>query len=111
MQASPNANATLPCNATFPLSANGDKIDESLLKVSWIRNGSDIALFSTAATQIKEGFSWDTSDFVNGDFSLTVLRASLDLQGLYEYTVIYNSTVLHSSHVSFSILGTSFFSC
>ena len=105
IQASPNTNATLPCNVTFPGSAAGDKIDKSLITVSWMTNGSDIASFKEAATQIKEGFSWDTDDFVNGDFSLTVLRAALDLQGVYECAVSYNSTTLHSSNVTFSILG------
>lgn len=111
IQASPNTNATLPCNVTFPLSVKGDKIDKSFIKVSWISNGSDIASFRKAATQIKEGFSWDTSGFVNGDFSLTILRAMLDLQGTYECTVSYNSTTLHSSNITFSILGMSLFSC
>ncbi|XP_034717006.1 uncharacterized protein si:ch211-180a12.2 isoform X5 [Etheostoma cragini] len=105
IHASPNTNATLPCNVTFPLSVKGDKIDKSLIKVSWISNGSDIASFREAATRIKEGFSWDTTDFINGDFSLTVLRAGLDLQGQYECTISYNSTRLHSSNVTFSILA------
>lgn len=107
IQASPNTNATLPCNVTFPGSAAGDKIDKSLITVSWVSNGSATASFKEAAPQIKEGFSWDTSDFVSGDFSLTVLRAGLDLQGVYECTVSYNSTTLHSSNVTFSILGMS----
>ncbi|XP_029311591.1 uncharacterized protein LOC115024283 isoform X2 [Cottoperca gobio] len=102
IQARPNTNATLPCNVT---SAKGDKIDKSLIKVSWISNDTDVASFSEAATHIKEGFSWDSSDFVNGDYSLTVLRAGLDLQGEYECTVIYNSTMLYSSNVTFSILA------
>lgn len=111
IQARPNTNATLPCNVMLPLSAKGDKIDESLIGVSWMSNGSDIASFGKAAPQIKTGFSWDTRDFVNGDFSLTVLQASLDLQGVYECTVSYNSTMLHSSNITFSILGMSMFSC
>ncbi|KAM7381656.1 hypothetical protein PAMA_012481 [Pampus argenteus] len=105
IQASPNTNATLACNVTFPLSVKGDKIDKSLINVSWTSNGSDIASFEKAVTQIKEGFSWDTSDFVNGDFSLTILRARLNLQGVYECTVSYNYTMLHSSNVTFSILA------
>ncbi|XP_041819387.1 uncharacterized protein si:ch211-180a12.2 [Chelmon rostratus] len=105
IQASPNTNATLPCNVTFPVSIKGDKIDKSLFKVSWMSNGSDIASFTKAVTQIQEGFSWDTRDFVNGDFSLTVLRASLGLQGVYECKVSYNATMLHSSNVTFSILA------
>ncbi|XP_026207700.1 uncharacterized protein si:ch211-180a12.2 isoform X2 [Anabas testudineus] len=105
IQTSPNTNATLPCNVTFPLFVLGDRIDQSLIKVSWISNGSDIASFQNAATQIRNGFSWDASDFVNGDFSLTLLRAGLDQQGVYECTVSYNSTLLHSSNVSFSILA------
>nr|XP_033467994.1 uncharacterized protein si:ch211-180a12.2 [Epinephelus lanceolatus] len=105
IQASPNTNAILPCNVTFPLSATGDKIEKSLIQVSWISNGSDIASFREGVPQIKPGFSWDTTDFVNGDFSLTVLRAALDLQGVYECTVSYNSTAVHSSNVTFSILA------
>ncbi|KAE8284268.1 hypothetical protein D5F01_LYC17599 [Larimichthys crocea] len=88
-----------PCYVTFPLSVTGDEIDKSLIKVSWTSNGSDIASFSEAETQIKDGFRWDTRDFVNGDFSLTIPRASSDLQGLYECRVSYNSTTLHSSNV------------
>ncbi|XP_039991875.1 uncharacterized protein si:ch211-180a12.2 [Xiphias gladius] len=80
-------------------------MDQSLINVSWISNGSEIASLGKAVTQIKESFSWDTSDFVSGDFSLTILRASLDLQGLYECTVSYNSTMLHSSNVTFGILA------
>ncbi|XP_075948895.1 uncharacterized protein LOC142951283 [Anarhichas minor] len=99
IQAGPNTNATLPCNVTLPLPVN-----ESLLEVNWISNGSDIASFREAATHIKEGLSWDSSNFVNGDFSLTVLRADLDLQGVYECTVSYNSTTLHSN-ITFSILA------
>ncbi len=110
-QARPNANPTLPCNVTFPLSVKGDKIDKSLIGVSWMSNGSDIASFGKAATQIKAGFGWDTSDFITGDFSLTILRASLSLQGVYECTVSYNSTMLHSSNITFSIVGMSLFSC
>lgn len=92
---------------TFPLSVTGDEIDKSLIKVSWTSNGSDIASFSEAETQIKDGFRWDTRDFVNGDFSLTIPRASSDLQGLYECRVSYNSTTLHSSTVTINNFGTS----
>lgn len=111
IQAGPDTKATLPCNVTFPPSVKGDEIDGALIQVSWISNGSDIASFGEAATQIKEGFSWNTSEFVNGDFSLTILRASLPLQGVYECTVSYNSTMLHSSTLAFSILGRLLFSC
>ena len=90
---------------TIPPSLTGDKIDKALFDVSWISNGTDIASFSKAAMQIKKGFSWDTAVFVNGDFSLTVLGASLNLQGVYECTVSYNSTMLHSRNVTLSILG------
>uniref|UniRef100_UPI0037E9C2C1 uncharacterized protein n=1 Tax=Semicossyphus pulcher TaxID=241346 RepID=UPI0037E9C2C1 len=100
IQASPNTNATLPCNVTLPTSVN-----DSLIKAGWTRNGFEIATFTEAVTRIKEGFSWDTSDFLNGDFSLTILRASLDLQGVYECTVSYNSATLHSSNTTFSILA------
>uniref|UniRef100_A0A3Q3GD09 Si:ch211-180a12.2 n=1 Tax=Labrus bergylta TaxID=56723 RepID=A0A3Q3GD09_9LABR len=87
IQASPNSNATLPCNVTIPPYV--DKIDKSLIKAGWTKNGSDIASFTQAVTQIKEGFRWDTGDFINGDFSLTILRASLELQGLYECTITF----------------------
>lgn len=107
IQASTNTDVILPCNVTLPLSVTGEKIDKSLLKVSWMSNGSGIASFSTAATEIKEGFSWDTGDFDNGDFSLTILKAGLNLQGVYECTVIYNSKMLHSSNVTLSLFGMS----
>lgn len=84
-----------------------DGIDESLIEAGWMSNGSGIASFRKAATQVKEGFSWDTREFVNGDFSLTVLKARFDLQGIYNCTVSYNSTRLHSGDVIFTILGTS----
>ncbi|KAI9536696.1 hypothetical protein NQZ68_031771 [Dissostichus eleginoides] len=105
IQASPNTNAVLPCNVTFPQSATVDKIETSLINVSWMSNGSDIASSRETVTKIKEGFSWDISNFVNGDFSLTVLRAGLSLQGVYECTVSYNSTMLHSSNVTLSIVA------
>nr|XP_020444598.1 uncharacterized protein LOC109953453 [Monopterus albus] len=105
IQTGPNTSATLPCNVTFPVSVKENKIDWSLIFVSWISKGSDIALFGKAAIHIKEGFRWNTSDFINGDFSLTILKASLNLQGLYECMVSYNSTMLHSSNVTFSILA------
>ncbi|XP_029384346.1 uncharacterized protein LOC115060541 [Echeneis naucrates] len=104
IQTSPNTNATLPCNVTFR-DFDGDKMDQSFFSVSWISNGSDIASFRNATTQIKEGFSWHTSQFVSGDFSLIVLKASLDQQGVYECTVSYNSTLLHSTNVTFGILA------
>ncbi|KAF7659510.1 hypothetical protein LDENG_00295880 [Lucifuga dentata] len=105
IQARPHTTATLPCDVTFPPSVTRDKIDKSLIEVSWISNGSDIASFEEATTQIKEGFSWNAGEFVNGDFSLTILKASLNLQGIYNCTVSYNSTQLHSSTVIFTILA------
>lgn len=107
IHSSPNANVTLPCNVTFPASVTGGEIDESLIKVSWITNGSVVASFSKAASKINESFTWDTGEFVKGDFSLTILGASLNLQGVYECIVSYNSTMLHPSNVTFSILGKS----
>ncbi|XP_072228972.1 uncharacterized protein [Leuresthes tenuis] len=97
IQARPNTNAILPCNFTMI----EDKIDVSLIQVSWIRNGSTIASFGKEATQIKEDINYS----INGDFSLTILKASPDLQGVYECTVSYNSSRLHSSNVTFSILA------
>lgn len=103
IQSRPNVNASLPCIVIAPPDLLW--VDKSLISVSWISNGSAIASFRNESSTIKEGFSWDKSVFVSGDFSLTVLRASLDLQGLYECNVGYNSTILHSYNVTFSILG------
>lgn len=103
IQSRPNANATLPCNVTVPSDLPWD--DKSLISVSWISNGSAVASFRKERSAVKEGYSWDSDVFVSGDFSLTVLRASLDLQGLYECKVAYNSTMLHSCNVTLSILG------
>lgn len=68
-------------------------------------NGSDVASFGETLSEIKEGFSWVVADFVYGDFSLTILKASLGLQGLYECTVSFNATQIHSDNVTFSIVG------
>ncbi|KAM4526351.1 uncharacterized protein V3H82_000772 [Fundulus diaphanus] len=101
IQAAPNTNATLPCNVSIP----GDRVDLSLIRVNWTRNHLSVASFGGAEAQIKEGFSWDPTDFASGDFSLIILRASLDLQGVYECTVSNNSKDLHSSNATFSILA------
>lgn len=85
----------------------GEEIDEALIKVLWITNGSVVASFSEEVPNINDSFTWDTAEFVKGDFSLTILRASLNLQGVYECIVSYNSTMLPSSNVTFSILGMS----
>ncbi|XP_011486356.1 uncharacterized protein LOC101156204 isoform X2 [Oryzias latipes] len=98
-EASPNTNITFPCN----VSLNEDQRDVSLMKVKWIRNGSDVASFGETATMIQNGFRWDNKTFINGDFSITLLKASLTLQGVYECTVIYNSSSIHTSNVTFSI--------
>lgn len=103
IQAGPNANATLPCNVTLPPAT-----DESLIDVSWISNGSEIASFNKTDKNIKNGFSWNVTQFASGDFSLTILGASLQLQGVYKCKVSYNFIVLHSSNITFSILGMSF---
>lgn len=103
IQASPDTNAALPCNVM--LSATENNTVQSGITVRWVKNGSEIASFGKGSTQIKEGFSWDTADFINGDFSLVILKASFDLQGVYECTVSYNVTILHSSNVTFSILA------
>lgn len=106
VKASPNTNALLPCTVTFAPSEN--KINESLIDASWMSNGSVVASFGGTTEDVKDGFSWDTSEFVNGTFSLTVLKASLSLQGAYECRVSYNSSELDSSNVTLSILGRSF---
>lgn len=105
IQANPNTIATLPCNVTFPDFLKGDKMNESLIRASWMCNGSDVASFGETLSEIKEGFSWVVADFVYGDFSLTILKASLGLQGLYECTVSYNATQIHSDNVTFSIVA------
>ncbi|XP_054625422.1 uncharacterized protein si:ch211-180a12.2 isoform X2 [Dunckerocampus dactyliophorus] len=101
IQARPNTNASLPCNVTLKL----EKLDEALMQVSWVSNGSAVALFKNATSQIKDGFFWTTGHFLNGDFSLTVLDVGLTLQGLYECTVHYNFTMLHSSNVTLSVIA------
>lgn len=101
IQASPNKNTTLPCNVSTP----GDKMQLSLININWTRDGSEVASFGEATAQIKDGFRWDTADFINGDFSLTILKASLSLQGTYECKVSYNFSSLHSSNITFTILG------
>lgn len=101
IQASPNTSTSLPCNVSIPV----DKIEVSLININWTRDGSEVASFGEATTQIKDGFSWDTADFINGDFSLTVLTATLSLQGMYECKVSYNFSSLHSSNVTFTIQG------
>lgn len=105
VQAGPNINATLPCNVTLSPSMQGDKMNKSLLEVHWTRNSSDVASYIRGAEQVNPGFSWDTQGFNNGDFSLTVLRTSLGLQGVYTCTVNYNYVELDSSNVTLSILG------
>ncbi|XP_037546811.1 tyrosine-protein phosphatase non-receptor type substrate 1 [Nematolebias whitei] len=102
IQASPNTNTSLPCNVSIP----GDKIQVSLININWTRDGSEVASFGEATAQIKDGFSWGAADFINGDFSLTILKASLSLQGMYECKVSYNFSSLHSSNVTFTILAT-----
>ncbi|XP_047232947.1 uncharacterized protein si:ch211-180a12.2 isoform X2 [Girardinichthys multiradiatus] len=101
IQAYPNTNATLPCK----ISIQEDKMDVSLIRVNWTRGDSSVATFGGAEEQVKDGFSWDPTDFTDGDFSLTVLQASLGLQGVYECRVSYNFTDLPSSNVTFSILA------
>lgn len=90
---------------TLPLFLDGHKVDPSLLSALWTSNGSDVASIGEAPSQIKDGFGWDDRDLVSGDFSLTVLGARLGLQGVYECTVSYNSTTLHSSNATLSVLG------
>lgn len=100
IQAGLNASATLPCNVTLP-----GPTEMSLIQVSWTSNGSSVASFSNSIPNTESGFSWNASLFHNGDFSLSILATSFNLQGLYECTVSYNSTMRHSSNVTFSILG------
>ncbi|XP_041740643.2 uncharacterized protein si:ch211-180a12.2 isoform X2 [Coregonus clupeaformis] len=94
----PYASALLPCSISVP------PVDDSLLGVSWTSNGSHIASFGTTDdNHVDKGFNWDTSLFVNGTFSLTVLNATLDQQGVYECKVSYNISELHSSNVTLGI--------
>ncbi|XP_061823748.1 uncharacterized protein [Nerophis lumbriciformis] len=101
VHAPPNTNVSLPCNVTLEL----DELDEALLQVGWVSNGSDVASFENATSQIKHGFFWTTGRFLNGDFSVTVLGVGLSLQGAYECTVHYNSTMLYSSTVTLSVIA------
>ncbi|RVE59578.1 hypothetical protein OJAV_G00189750 [Oryzias javanicus] len=102
IEASPNATVTFPCN----VSLNEDQRDVSLMKVKWIKNGSDVvASFGEKPATILDGFSWNNESFINGDFSITLLKASLDLEGVYECTVSYNSSSIHTSNVTFSIVA------
>ncbi|XP_077406780.1 uncharacterized protein LOC144038291 isoform X2 [Vanacampus margaritifer] len=98
IQARPNANASLPCNVT-------QKLDEALVEVDWVSNGSAVASFKNATAWIKDGFFWTTDHFLSGDFSVTVLDVGLSLQGAYECTVRYKSTTLLSSTVTLSIIA------
>ncbi|XP_061667122.1 uncharacterized protein si:ch211-180a12.2 isoform X2 [Syngnathoides biaculeatus] len=101
IQARLNTNASLPCNVTLKL----DDVDDAPLEANWASNGSAVASFKNATAQIKDGFVWTTGLFRNGDFSLTVLRVGLSLQGVYECTVRYNSSALHSSMVTLSVIA------
>lgn len=100
IQAGLNASATLPCNVTLQVPPV-----MSLIQVSWTSNGSSVASFNNGMLNAEPGFRWSASQFDNGDFSLTILSTSFNLQGVYECTVSYNSTTWHSSNVTFSILG------
>uniref|UniRef100_A0AAZ3RKI5 Ig-like domain-containing protein n=1 Tax=Oncorhynchus tshawytscha TaxID=74940 RepID=A0AAZ3RKI5_ONCTS len=94
----PHTSALLPCSISVP------PVGDSLLGISWTFNGSHIASFGTTDdNHVDKGFSWDTSLFVNGTFSLTVLNATLDQQGVYECQVRYNVSELHSSNVTLDI--------
>ncbi|XP_064820782.1 uncharacterized protein si:ch211-180a12.2 isoform X1 [Oncorhynchus masou masou] len=94
----PHTSALLPCSISVP------PVGDSLLGISWTFNGSRIASFGTTDdNHVDKGFSWDTSLFVNGTFSLTVLNATLDQQGVYECQVRYNVSELHSSNVTLDI--------
>ncbi|KAJ7984482.1 hypothetical protein DPEC_G00355280 [Dallia pectoralis] len=94
----PNTSAILPCSVSIPL------IDQSVLEVSWTSNTSVIASFGTRdGNHMENGVSWDTSLFVNGTFSLTLLNATFDKQGVYECHVSYNSSDLHLSNVTLGI--------
>lgn len=76
------------------------------MKVKWIKNGSDVvASFGETPATIWDGFSWNNESFINGDFSITLLKASLDLEGVYECSVSYNSSSIHTSNVTFGIVG------
>ncbi|XP_019902525.2 uncharacterized protein si:ch211-180a12.2 isoform X2 [Esox lucius] len=94
----PYTSAFLPCSVSVPV------IDQSILGVSWTSNESVIASFGTRyGHHINKGVSWDTSLFVNGTFSLTLLNATLDQQGVYECNVFYNASELHFSNVTIGI--------
>ncbi|XP_077358061.1 uncharacterized protein LOC144004608 isoform X2 [Festucalex cinctus] len=98
IQARPKTNVSLPCNVSL-------KLDEALVEVDWVSNGSGVASFKNATARIKDGFFWTTGHFLNGDFSVTVLDVSLSLQGAYECTVRYESGMLLSSTVTLSVIA------
>ncbi|KAF6734746.1 Tyrosine-protein phosphatase non-receptor type substrate 1 [Oryzias melastigma] len=102
IEASPNTTVTFPCN----VSLSEDQRDVSLMKVKWIKNGSDVvASFGETPATIWDGFSWNNESFINGDFSITLLKANLDLEGVYECSVSYNSSSIHTSNVTFGIVA------
>lgn len=101
IRAGPNANVSLPCNASLEL----DKADEAPLQVNWLRNGSVVASLENATARTKDGFFWTTGRFLIGDFSVTVVGVGLSLQGLYECTVRRHSATLHASAVTLSVIG------
>ncbi|XP_037135011.1 uncharacterized protein si:ch211-180a12.2 isoform X1 [Syngnathus acus] len=101
IQAEANTNASLPCNVALKL----DKVDEASIEVNWVRNGSVVASFKNATAWIDDNFFWTPGRFLSGDFSVSVLRVGLSLQGVYECTVRYNSTILDSSTVTLSVFA------
>ncbi|XP_035259853.1 uncharacterized protein si:ch211-180a12.2 [Anguilla anguilla] len=96
----------LPCSASLPLEGNEgeQKINASLLEVSWLHNGLVIALIAgTNVTHIEQGFSLDQSAFANGNFSLTIHNASLSHQGKYECSITYNNSEVYSNNITIDI--------
>ncbi|XP_077481363.1 uncharacterized protein LOC144092444 isoform X1 [Stigmatopora argus] len=106
IEAQVNTNVSLPCNVTLKL----EQVEENLLEVDWVSNGTSVASFKNVTAQIKDGFFWNVDHFLNGDFSVSVLAVGLSVQGVYECTVRYNSEKLHSTNVTLNVIAPPFVS-
>ncbi|XP_062330178.1 uncharacterized protein si:ch211-180a12.2 [Osmerus eperlanus] len=93
-----NSSALLPCSVSLSLISNS-----SLLEVAWVSDGELLASHSPSGAFLSDGFSWDPSLFANGNFSLTVERASWRQQGTYVCQTLYNSSELSSSNVTLGV--------
>ncbi|KAJ8245865.1 hypothetical protein GJAV_G00261140 [Gymnothorax javanicus] len=104
----PHSTAFLPCATSLSTEGNGGerKINSSLLEVTWLHDGIDIAnITGNDVTYIQQGFGLDQSGFANGNFSLTIHNTSLSHQGTYECSINYNNSELYSSNVTLILLA------